>query len=231
MPMSTSIIITNHNYGKYLGRCIRSCLDQTMDINHYEIIVIDDASTDESKDVLDTFGKKIKTIYLNENKGVAYASNVGIIKALGIYIIRIDADDFINENTLHFMTQILIYNQDIGFVYCDHFRVDENGNKLERVNMKSLTNLLNHGAGIMFRKFNMEALGLYNSELKNCEDYDLIMRYLKNFDGYHLPLPLYRYSRHDSNMTNNKKERKNWEKKVLKMNNAKLIGKENNSIN
>jgi glycosyltransferase involved in cell wall biosynthesis len=223
MAILVSIIITNHNYGRYLGRCIRSCLDQSLDKNKYEIIVVDDASTDESVEVIKSFGDRIKPVLLKENKGVANASNIGIKEALGYFIIRIDADDYINEHMLLIMSEILEHNQDLGFAYCDHFVVDKDGNKLQRVNMKSLGNLLNHGAGIMFKKSHLEALGLYNPELKNCEDYDLIMRYLKNFDGYHIPLPLYRYTRHDSNMTNDKEARLDWEQKVLKLNNSQSI--------
>lgn len=223
MAINVSVIITNHNYGKYLGRCIRSCLDQSMDKSKYEVIVVDDASTDESAKVINSFGNKIKPLFLKENSGVAYASNMGIRGSLGYFVIRVDADDYVDEHTLLIMTEILNYNQDIGFVYCDHFVVDTMGIKLRRVNMKTLSNLLNHGAGIMFKKSHLEVLGLYNEDLKNCEDYDLILRYLKNFDGYHIPLPLYRYTKHDANMTNKKNKRLEWEKKVLKSNNFKSV--------
>jgi len=84
--------------------------------------------------------------------------------------------------------------------------------------MKNLENLFNHGAGILFRKSHLETVGLYDRELKNCEDYDLLIRYFKNFDGYHLKLPLYRYTLHDNNMTKDKKSRKAWETKILKKN-------------
>jgi glycosyltransferase involved in cell wall biosynthesis len=223
MAINVSIIITNYNYGKYLGRCIRSCLDQSMDKSRYEVVVVDDASTDESAEVINSFGDKIRPVFLKENRGVSYASNVGIREALGFFIIRVDADDYINEHTLLIMAEILNSNQDIGFVYSDHLVVDVAGTVLKRVNKKTLANLLNHGAGIMFKKSHLEVLGLYNVALKNCEDYDLILRYLKNFDGYHIPLPFYRYTRHDTNMTNDENERSEWEKKVLELNNASSI--------
>ncbi|MBU0757342.1 MAG: glycosyltransferase [Nanoarchaeota archaeon] len=218
MGVNTSIIITNHNYGKYLGRCIRSCLNQTMNKDEFEIIVVDDASKDNSRQVMDSFGGKIKKIFMDSNKGVSYASNQGIKEAMGMFVIRVDADDYINENTLQFMTQIMLLNPEVGFVYSDMFRVDEEGNKLERLNMRDLTNLFNHGAGIMFRKSHLETIGLYDAEIKNCEDFDLLIRYFRNFDGYHIKLPLYRYTRHENNMTNDKEDRKKWKKKVLSKN-------------
>ena len=211
--IDVSIIITNHNNKDYLGRAIRSCLKQSLDGSRYEIIVVDDASTDKSKDVMVGFKDQIIPIYLEENVGVAEASNIGIREALGSFVIRVDSDDYINENTLLFMNEILWANQDMGFVYADHIRVDEREKPLEKVVINTLDLLLRHGAGIMFRKSYLEAIGLYDSELRNAEDYDLLKRYIKNFNGYHLKLPLYRYRQHETNMTRDEGERKKWEAK------------------
>jgi len=213
MSIDTSIVICNYNNKEYLGRAIRSCLKQSLPKDRYEIIVVDDASTDKSRDVIAGFKDKIVSILLDKNVGVAEASNVGIRNALGSYVIRVDADDYISENTLLFLTEILNANHEIGFVYSDHLRVDEQENIINRVNLDTLDALYRHGAGIMFRKTYLEAIGLYDSELRNAEDYDLLKRYIKNFNGYRIPLPLYRYRRHQNNMTNNEEERKVWETK------------------
>ena len=199
--MDTSVIITNYNREKFLGRCLRSCLKQSLPKNRYEIIVVDDASTDNSKIVIDSFKDEIVSVFLKKNLGVAGASNEGIKKALGNFIIRVDADDYISENTLLFLTEILLNNPDIGFVYTDHIRVDDKENFLERVNLDSLDKVLSHGAGIMFRKSYLETIGLYNPIMRHADDYDLITRYFKNFNGFHLPLPLYRYRQWEGNQT------------------------------
>lgn len=211
MTVDTSVIICNYNNKPYLGRAIRSCLKQSLDKGRFEVIVVDDASTDKSQDVIVGFKDKIVPIYLKKNVGVAEASNVGIKAALGSFIIRVDSDDYINENTLLIMTEVLHANPDIGFVYADHFRVDKEERILERVNLSTLDNLLRHGAGIMMRKSCLEALGLYDIKFRNAEDHDLITRYLKNFNGFRLPLPLYRYRIHETNMTHDPLERKAWE--------------------
>ena len=83
MVIDTSVIITNFNNSKFIGRCIRSCLKQSLDRSRYEIIVVDDASTDNSRVVIDSFGDEIVKVYLDKNIGVARTSNVGIKKALG----------------------------------------------------------------------------------------------------------------------------------------------------
>ena len=211
MSISTSVIITNYNNGKYLARAIRSCLKQSLNKSEYEVIVVDDASTDDSHTIIGTFGKDITPIFITTNSGVANASNVGIRAAKGEYIIRVDSDDYINENTLLFLSQILSWNKDIGFVYSDHLRVDNDEKILERVVINTLDLLLRHGAGILFRKQYLESIGLYDARLRNAEDFDLLHRYIKNFNGYHLQIPLYRYRIHDTNMTKDEEERKRWE--------------------
>lgn len=214
MSVDVSVIITNHNNKQYLGRAIRSCLKQSLNQNAYEVIVVDDASTDESWDVIDGFKDRIVPIKLYTNVGVAEASNIGIRNALGRFIIRVDSDDYINEHTLLLMSEILNDNPDIGFVYCDHIRVDKNEKHLERVNLTTLEKIFRHGAGMMFRKSYLEAIGLYDKEFRNAEDFELLSRYIKNFNGFHLPVALYRYRQHDTNMTNDVGQREEWEKKV-----------------
>lgn len=208
--IDVSIIIRNYNNAPYVGRAIRSCLNQTFRAS--EIIVVDDASTDNSKEVIDTFREKIVRIYLNKNVGVAEAANAGIRNALGRFIFILDSDDYINSNTTLFMREILDKNPDIGFVYADHICVDENENQLNRVNLDTLEKILRHGAGIMMRKSYLEKLGLYDTIMRNAEDHELLLRYIKNFNGFRIPIPFYRYRQHPNQITKNQKEREKWEK-------------------
>ena len=213
MSIQTSIVICNYNNQDYIGRAIRSCLKQSAQKGTYEIIVVDDASTDDSREVITCFGDQITAVYLPKNGGVANASNEGIKKAVGKYVIRVDSDDYINENTILFLSEVLNWNHNIGFVYTDHLRVDKEENVIERVDINTLDLLFRHGAGIMFRKQYLEALGLYNPKLRNAEDFDLLKRYISNFDGYHLRLPLYRYRQLDTSITHTM-DRKEWETKA-----------------
>lgn len=215
--IDTSVVITNYNNQDYITRAIRSCLKQSLSRERYEVIVVDDASTDRLSRVnIESFGPLVKKIFLDKNVGVAEASNIGIKAAQGSFIIRVDSDDYIKENSLLFLTEILLANPEIGFVYADHIRVDHEEKPLDRVVINSLDKLFRHGAGIMMRKSYLEALGLYDTELRNAEDFDLLKRYLKNYDGYHLRLPLYNYRQHQTNMTKDETIRKEWEGKALK---------------
>ncbi len=196
--IDTSIIIPNFNRAEFLGRCLRSCLNQT---EKAEVIVIDDSSTDNSKIVLESFKDAIKIIYLPENKGQAFACNEGIKQAKGQFIYRLDSDDYISENAIFFLSELLRENKDLGFIYADYILVDENDNFIKRQNITTIDELFSHGAGIMFRKDYLERIGLYNPEMRHADDYDLLSRYLINFDGYHLKLGLYRYRKNSKSIT------------------------------
>jgi hypothetical protein len=74
--------------------------------------------------------------------------------------------------------------------------------------------MFRHGAGIMFRKSYLELIGLYDPSFRNAEDHELLVRYIKNYTGYHLRANLYRYRIHGKNMTTDRKERERWETKI-----------------
>ena len=177
-----------------------------MNEDDYEVIVVDDMSTDRSWSVIERFGSLVVPIRMKENLGVSAASNAGIREASGKYVVRVDGDDFINKNFLLSMYEVLKWNDDIGFVYCDHIVVNEDLERRQSLN--TLDTLLDHGAGVMFRKRYLESIGLYDENLRNREDYDLILRYIKNFNGYHLRLPYYRHFKRSGSLSSLKDERK-----------------------
>ena len=98
--MQVSVIITCHNYARYLARAIRSAINQSVNKNEYEVIVVDDASTDETQLVMEAFKGHIKPIILKKNLGLAAARNKGIRSSLGRYVVNLDADDYMDENLI-----------------------------------------------------------------------------------------------------------------------------------
>lgn len=199
---TVSIVITSFNRESYIARAIRSCLDQILFAPiTFEIIVVDDGSTDHSLELLNMFSEQIKIVKHEVNKGVAAASNSGIRAATGDYIIRLDADDFLNRFSIYMLVQILEENPKIGFVYTDHFRVDEKGYKQEKITLDTDEKIYDHGAGIMFRREVFEYVGPYDESLRNCEDFDFFVRVMRSYKGFHVPLPLYRYHIHGENIS------------------------------
>src|SRR6266404_6343268 len=85
-----SIIIDNYNYGRFLGQAIESALDQAY--SRTEVIVVDDGSTDNSREVISRYGSRIVPV-LQENRGQAAAFNQGFLHCQGEVVLFLDSDD------------------------------------------------------------------------------------------------------------------------------------------
>lgn len=113
-----SIIIPVYNVDKYLEDCLNSILEQNY--TNYEIICIDDASTDNSINILKKYSEKyqcIQVMYNEFNKGLSYSRNRGIDVAKGQYIWFVDSDDMISNNALSILYNILKkYSVDILYI-------------------------------------------------------------------------------------------------------------------
>lgn len=218
--LKVSVIITCYNKERFISRAINSCINQSLPNDQFEILVVDDASTDQSVEAISLYHgfagyNFIRTKFLKKNKGPAHASNVGIKMAKGKYIVRVDGDDYIHKDFLKTMVEVLDWNPVVGFVYCDLIVVTGTGAPNQRkFQLNSLERLLNHGAGVMFRKKHLDALGGYNEDLRNCEDYDLLLRYEKRYRGYHLRLPYYRYFKEGSALSTKTSERERLKKDI-----------------
>lgn len=202
-----SIIVVNYNRAEFLERCLRSCIDQVVFNKKFEVILVDDGSTDDSFSIAKKFKSSVISYKLKKNKGISYASNFAIKKASGEYFLRVDSDDFINKNTINFFHDIMINNKDLAFVYGDHYRVDERGYKEKLIRLKNKKLLKNHGAGVMFNKKIFLKYGGYNNKLNEAEDYEIISKILKKENTFYLPVPFYRYYIHQKNISKSGKRK------------------------
>ena len=196
--MDISVIITNHNYEKYIARAIRSVINQSFDKNEYEIIVIDDGSTDNSKSVINSFSMYIKPIFNEKNLGVAASCNNAIRSSMSTYVIRLDADDYVAQDWLKVHHLFLSNNKgEMDATSSDYLEVDENEKILRRKN--GLTWPI--ACGVMYKLDHILELGLYDVGLPR-EDVDFRQRFIKSGRQiYNLPVPLYRYTQHENSFT------------------------------
>jgi len=210
--MKISIIIPTYNSERFIQRSIRSAIDQNFDKNHYEIIVIDDASADNTLKVIQPFRDYVRIIKHKKNMGLAAARNTGIKSAKGRYIVNLDADDYIHQDLLYIESIFLNLNNDFDAVCCDYYIVDEHEEHLER--KCAMKNPI--ACAIMFRMEQLVDVGLYDEQFMVREEEDLKLRFIKKYQIHHIPLPLYRYRKHDNNLTKDKDLMKKYKKKIQK---------------
>lgn len=199
--MIASIVITNYNYDKYLGRCIRSCLNQIF-TEPYEVILVDDNSKDNSIKIAKEFKNfhNFKIIKNKKNVGVAGSANIGFRKCKGKYIVRIDSDDYVSRHFLSFLTFYLRTNPNKFGVACDYAYINKEEKIIKRMSCKNVP----IACGILYNKSKLSKYGFYNKNFRHREEEELRARVGINYKLGFLEIPLYRYRLHTSNKTKTK---------------------------
>ncbi|MCP9612692.1 glycosyltransferase [Coprobacter tertius] len=112
MEKLLSVIVPLFNGEKYIGKCLESLIHQNIEPEKYEILVINDGSTDNGVKIAENYSKEYSQIKVitQKNGGLSSARNTGIRNSSGRYLCFVDSDDFIVENTLKSILQIAIDN-------------------------------------------------------------------------------------------------------------------------
>jgi len=195
-----SIIIPNYNHASYLGDAIRSVLHQ--EYRSFEVIVVDDGSTDNSREVAEQFDDKIHYIY-QENAGLSAARNTGIRASKGSLVGVLDADDMYESKFLDTLVGALTSDPGADGVYCGYQFVDENNNLLPQIENRAVPSDDLYGAlldgnffvpeSIFLRKHVYEDVGFFDEALRACEDWDVWLRVTKKYRIIHSPQILTRH--------------------------------------
>ena len=198
--MEISIIISNFNNEKFILRCIRSVLNQSFDKNEFEVIVIDDASTDKSPQYIQSIENNIIPIYNDTNIGLSASCNYGVKTARGKFCVFIDSDDFVNRNLLLTEHDFLSHNKDnMDACSCDYYEVSIKEEIIRRRDGMAYP----IRCGIMYYTDHLRELGPYNVGEKR-EDIDFRKRFLHTGRYiYNIPIPYYRYTQHNNSITKN----------------------------
>ena len=180
-PLVT-VIIPTYNRGWILQDAIDSVLDQ--DFSDYELIVVDDGSSDNTREILGAYGDRI-TVLRQPNRGVSAARNRGINEAAGQLIAFLDSDDLWLPGKLSTQVEFFEDNADAVINQTQEIWI-RNG---QRVNPKkrhhkfsgmiferSLALCLVSPSAVMIKKSLLEAVGGFDENLPACEDYDLWLR-------------------------------------------------------
>ncbi|RME99895.1 MAG: glycosyltransferase, partial [Bacteroidetes bacterium] len=208
MDPLVTVYITNYNYAAYIEQAIESVLAQTF--QDFELIIIDDGSTDGSRHIIERYTGRpnIRAIY-QQNKGLNATNNVAIRAARGKYLMRLDADDFLERPALGVMVSLLEADPELGLVFPDYYYVDEHNNRTgqeRRHHFDDEVTLYDqpaHGACTMVRLGFLKALGGYDESF-DCQDgYELWIKFINFHKVTNISRPLFSYRRHSSNLTGN----------------------------
>lgn len=184
MKSTISIIVPCYNQANYLTATVESALESSYP--DLEVIIINDGSTDNSREVAEELTEKYKNVYLlnQPNEGVTKARNTGIEFCNGKYILPLDGDDLISKEYISEAINVLENRPEVKVVYCQAVKFNESGQKPWKLKDFNL-NLLARDNMIfvsgIFRKTDCLAVGGFSDDMKmGREDWEFWIKMLKN---------------------------------------------------
>jgi glycosyltransferase involved in cell wall biosynthesis len=205
-----SVVIPNYNYAQYLSDAIESVLKQTY--QNIEIIVVDDGSTDNSREIASRCLDRIALV-CKENGGVSSARNEGLSISKGSYICFLDADDSWEKSKVEQQLKVAL-DKNSGLVYSGYLECDSNlfpirmispvfkgdCEDIYRRNPGMAVALLGTSTALI-RADLLRKIGMFDLDLKTSADWDYLRRISKLTDFNFVAEPLVRYRRHSQNMS------------------------------
>lgn len=212
MKPTVSIYIPSRNYGRYLEQAIRSVLSQLYTC--WELFIVDEASSDETKNIAlyysQKYPEKITYIYNEAPVGLQKMANSIISKAKGKYLMRLDADDWLEDYAVLVLQAKLESNQDLELAYGNFYYVDEDGHvlgaerRLEHGREDLSGNLPPHGACTLIRVRTLKSIGGYEEGVNAQDGWDIWYKlYQKGRIGA-VGAPIFFYRQHSDSMSRSK---------------------------
>ena len=209
MPMNpkVSICIPTYNRKDYLKETLDSIFSQTY--KDYEIVIVDDGSTDGTEEMIKKCGKSI-SYYWQKNAGEAATKNKLVELSNGKFITLIDSDDLLMPDAVERMVNAIESQPDEVIAYGPYIRIDENGKNIGRCERKLYSgfvtrylfgNIFVHSCGSMYSKKIFLELGGRDESLKVCSDYEFWLRASLKYRFIALPEPTFKRRRHMENLS------------------------------
>jgi glycosyltransferase involved in cell wall biosynthesis len=199
-----SICIPTYNRADFIKEAIQSALNQTFD--KYEVVVVDDGSTDGTKEIVQSFNSpKIRYIF-KEHAGAPQTRNRAVREARGEFILWLDSDDILQNSILQEYQQCLQQYDDFDVLYCDNVRYYSDEDREEVIRYRSFLGTIPPvkffggppipNVGSLIRRSLFDKVGYYNPDFKRAHDYEFWVRAIKTARFRHCPKLLYRHVLH-----------------------------------
>ena len=203
---TVSIIMPSYNTAKFIGQSIESVLNQTY--QDFELIIVDDCSTDNTDEVVSAFTDERIRYFKNEkNSGAAVSRNKALREATGKWIAFLDSDDLWEKNKLERQIAFMSENQ-YAFSYTEYVEMNEDGNE-NGVWVSGPKKITKSGMfrycwpGCLTVMYDVEKVGLVQiADIKKNNDYAMWLKACKRADCYLLQEPLARYRRRSGSISN-----------------------------
>jgi glycosyltransferase involved in cell wall biosynthesis len=208
---TVSIILPTYNGARYLAGAIQSCLDQTF--TDFELILVDDSSTDESPRIIAEFAAKdprIRTVRHETNKRLPAAINTGMSMSRGRYLTWTSDDNLYRPNAIAEMVAALDRDPSVAMVYARATFIDAEGRPRGPMAIAPPDHLAHTcvvGACFLYRREVYDTIGGYDPDLFLVEDWDYWMRVSERFRLRVLDDDLYLYRDHGESLTNQRQDR------------------------
>ena len=212
-----SVIIPTYNRAHFLPRAIKSVLNQTF--QDFELIIVDDGSTDNTKEVVEDFQKqdsRIKYIWQENSGGPAKPKNTGIKNSKGEFLAFLDSDDEWLPEKLEKQLELFEKNKRLGIVGCNCWNIHTNQKnkkieykiKITKNKENIISNILgkcfiNTSSSIIISRFVFDDIGFYDERFKIADDWDLYIRILEKYNFDFVEEPLLNYYIHNENISGN----------------------------
>jgi glycosyltransferase involved in cell wall biosynthesis len=216
---TVTVIIPSYNREKYIRATVDSALAQTY--QNIEIVVVDDGSTDCSREILESYGNRIRLLEHEgrANRGQSAAINLALRSSSGGYVAILDSDDVWTVGKIEKQVEYLERHPDIGIVYGNGYAIDENGKILyqlippghreesdpSRMLMECHFNIPSNA---LVRRSAFKKAGEFDETLRSSQDHDMAIRLLEVTRAAFLDEPVWYYRQHPDTQSNKHTKRR-----------------------
>lgn len=225
MTSPVSVIIPTFNRAEMLRDAIESVYCQTY--GDWELIVVDDGSTDSTRKMVRAYEPRIKYVYQG-NKGLSSARNLGISLSGGELIAFLDADDIWLPDKLELQVRMMRRSQDIGLVGCGAYLMNAAGQTIGEIRSKNYSSrhellrdlyirnvIVGSASGSLVRRACFGTAGLFDETLRSAEDWDMWLRIARSYEIRFIEKPLVKIRDHSDGMHRDVERMKANQKRVI----------------